>query len=262
MQITQLNLYPIKSTKAYTVNQAWVLPQGLNFDREFMITEDDGTFITARKEALLYRLSAFPTPMGVVVHLDNGERCFARYADFKQLQTSEVWGTHFASWVADEAVNQWLSNHFGRAVELRWIGEQSQRSVKNFEPHPMSFGDSNPILLVSEKSLAQVRQWSPVPVNTEQFRANIVIDGVEAFEEEQWRRIQIGEVTFSFAQCCTRCILITRNVQTLELDPKAEPFRTLKTHHTNENGKPIFGIHLVPENSGVIRVGDFVQLLD
>ena len=60
MQVTQLNLYPIKSTQAYRVEQAFVQPQGLNFDREFMITEPDGTFITARKDKVLYQLSAFP----------------------------------------------------------------------------------------------------------------------------------------------------------------------------------------------------------
>ncbi|WP_373766128.1 MOSC domain-containing protein [Glaesserella sp.] len=262
MKVTQLNVYPIKSTRAYRVDQAFVQPHGLNFDREFMITEADGTFITARKDAVLYRLSAMPISSGIVINADNGERCVAHYRDFIQCQLSEVWGTHFNSFVASDNVNQWLSGLFGREVQLRWLGVQSQRTVKGFEPHPMSFGDSNPLLLVSERSLKQVQQWSPVPVSMEQFRGNIVIDGTQPFEEETWRRIQIGEVIFTFSQCCTRCILITRDVQTLLLDPKAEPFRTLKQHHTNENGKPIFGIHLVPENSGVIRVGDSITLLD
>lgn len=54
MQVTQLNLYPIKSTQAYRVEQAFVQPQGLNFDREFMITEPDGTFITANNDVALF----------------------------------------------------------------------------------------------------------------------------------------------------------------------------------------------------------------
>lgn len=262
MQVTQLNLYPIKSTKAYPVSQAVVQPQGLNFDREFMITEPDGKFITARKEAELYRLSAFPISGGLYLQHDNGETCMVRYADFQQSQTSEVWGTHFPSLVASEAVNQWLSGFFEREVQLRWLGEQSQRTLNDTSQHPLSFADSNPILLVSEKSLEQVQQWAPVPVSLAQFRGNIVIDGEIPFEEEKWQRIQIGDVIFRFSQCCTRCILITRNPQTLELDSKSEPFRTLKNQHTNEQGKPIFGIHLIPENSGVIRLSDHVTLLD
>ncbi|MDO4698125.1 MAG: MOSC domain-containing protein [Pasteurellaceae bacterium] len=260
MIVTQLNLFPIKSTKAYQVEQAFVQPQGLNFDREFMITEPDGKFITARKDAVLYQLSAFPISTGLVIVDEQGEQAVALYQDFAKSEPSEVWGTQFPSWVANESVNQWLSQKFGRAVQLRWLGKKSQRTVANFGDNPLSFADSNPVLLVSQKSLEQVQKWSPVPVSMEQFRGNIVIDGSQAFEEELWRRVQIGSVKFTFAQCCTRCILITRNVQTLELDPTSEPFRTLKQQHTNENGKPIFGIHLVPENSGVIRVGDKVQV--
>ncbi len=53
-------------------------------------------------------------------------------------------------------------------------------------------------------------------------------------------------------------MMITRSLETLALDPSAEPFRTLKEKHTNEKGKPIFGIQLVPRNSGVIRKEDMV----
>lgn len=261
MQVTQLNLYPIKSTKAYGVSQAVVQPQGLNFDRELMITEPNGKFITARKDAELYRFSALPITGGVLIQHDSGERCVVRYADFKHHQESEVWGTNFPSWVAENAVNEWLSRLIGRDVQLRWIGEQSQRTLTPDSTHPLSFADSNPILLVSEKSLEQVQQWSPVPITLEQFRGNIVIDGNTPFEEEQWQRVKIGKVSFRVAQSCTRCILITRNPKTLNLDPSAEPFRTLKNQHTNSQGKPIFGIHLVPEESGVIYLGDDVTFL-
>lgn len=261
MKVIQLNLFPIKSTRAYTVEQAFVQPQGLNFDREFMITENNGTFITARKEKVLYQIAAFPISTGLVICFE-GEQCVAHYAGFKQQQTSEVWGSHFASWVADEQVNQWLSGIFQRPVQLRWLGEQSQRKLANSDDHPMSFGDSNPILLTSEKSLAQVQQWAPIEIEMGQFRANIVIDGENAFEEEQWKRLKIGEVEFEFARLCTRCMMITRDLHSLELDPQAEPFRTLKNQHTNEKGKPIFGIHLVPKNSGVIRLGDTISILE
>lgn len=268
MQLTQLNLFPIKSTRAYGVQQAFVQPQGLNFDREFMVTEPNGQFITARKDPILYCLSAFPMPTGVVICFDKGEekapfgdQCLALYRDFTDSQPSEVWGTTFSTKVANEAVNNWLSTKFGRPVQLRWLGENSQRTFAHFEETPLSFADSNPILLTSQKSLAQLQKWSPIAVSMEQFRANMVIDGRTAFEEEQWQRIQIGEVTFTVVQPCTRCVLITRNLHTLALDKNVEPFRTLKQHHTNEMGKPIFGVYLVPENRGVVRLGDPIILL-
>lgn len=262
MQVTELNLYPIKSTQAYQVSQAFIRPQGLHFDREFMLTETTGKFITARKDSSLYRLTAFPIPLGIVICDEKGEQCIALYRDFTHTQTSEVWGTHFLSWVAPKKVNSWLSQYIGREVQLRWIGEQGLRTVETFAKNPLSFADSNPILLTSECSLKQLNKWSPIAVSMAHFRSNIVINGHTPFEEEQWRRIQIGNVILQFAQHCTRCVLVTRNPHTLELDPNVEPFRTLKQHHTNEQGKPIFGIHLVPQNSGVIRCGDTVKVLE
>ncbi|MCK3654365.1 Fe-S protein [Pasteurellaceae bacterium Macca] len=262
MQVTELNLYPIKSTARYGVKQAFVQPQGLNFDREFMITDLDGKFMTARQDPELFRLSAFPLSTGLAIcHQQTGEPCLARYADFIYTQPSEVWGTVFPSFVASDEVNRWLSEKLGKSVQLRWLGESSARQVKGFEPTPMSFADSNPLLLVSQQSLAEVQRWSSVAVSLEQFRGNVVIDGVQPFEEEQWQGVKIGEVAFEVAQCCTRCILITRDLATLTLDPNAEPFRTLKQHHTNAQGKPIFGVHLVPKNSGIIRVGDVLTPL-
>lgn len=256
MQVTELNIYPIKSTQPTQVSQAFVEPKGLNFDREFMITEPDGKFITARKEAELYRLTAFPIATGLVITHTSGQKCLALYQDFIEEQSSEVWGTHFNAKVADKNVNQWLSGMLGREAQLRWLGSKSQRKVENFGENPLSFADSNPVTLMSLKSLEQVQQWSPIPIEMARFRPNIVIDGNIAFEEEQWEQIQVGEVLFTKSALCTRCVLITRNLSTLELDPQAEPFRTLKQKHTNDKGKPIFGIHLVPQNSGVIRVGD------
>lgn len=260
MQVTELNIYPIKSTLGMNVSQAFVEPKGLNFDREFMITELDGKFITARKEPELYRLTALPISIGVVIAHTSGQKCIALYQDFIQEQVSEVWGTQFNSRIAANSVNQWLSQILGREVQLRWLGEESQRKIVNFIHHPLSFADSNPVTLMSLKSLEQVQKWSPIPLEMARFRPNIVIDGKIAFEEEEWERIQIGEVSFTKSELCTRCMLITRDLKTLELDPKAEPFRTLKKQHSDERGKPVFGIHLIPQNSGVIRVGDIITI--
>lgn len=256
MKVTQLNIYPIKSTAPYRVEQGYVEPKGFNFDREFMLAEADGKFISARKDAVLYQLNVLPVSTGIVICHTSGQKCTAFYKDFVKEQKSEVWGARFDSLVAADNVNLWLSNLVGREVRLHWLGAESRRRVMNFAQQPLSFADSNPVSLMSEKSLAQVQAWSPIEISMARFRPNIVIDGMSAFEEENWQRIKIGEVVFVKSELCTRCIMITRNLETLELDSNAEPFRTLKKKHANEKGKPVFGIHLIPQNSGVIRVGD------
>lgn len=258
MQVTELNIYPIKSTLGTQLSQVFVEPKGMSFDREFMLTETDGKFITARKEIELYRLTAFPIASGIVITHTSGQKCVALYQDFVEEQHSEVWGSCFNTKVAAESVNRWFSEILGRDVQLRWLGVNSQRNEHHLK-YALSFADSNPVSLMSIKSLEQVQHWSPIPLEMARFRPNIVIDGDIAFEEEKWEWVQIGEVLFRKSALCTRCVLITRDLETLALDPKVEPLRTLKQHHCDERGKPIFGIHLEPQNSGVIRVGDLVE---
>lgn len=260
MRIQQLYLYPIKSTQAYQVSQALVQPQGLNFDREFMLTEVDGTFITARKDAELFLFSAFPIPSGLYVQHRQGDAIQVHYRDFAQQAQCEVWGNHFPSWIAPETVNQWFSAKMGREVQLRWLGENSQRYIKNTEQQ-VSFADGYPILLTAQTSLEAVQQHCEQPIQMQQFRPNIVIDGELPFAEQEWQKIQIGEVTFIHSKPCERCVLTTRNPHNAEMHPKMEPFRTLKKINPNEKGKPLFGINLIPLNSGVIYVGDEIQLL-
>lgn len=261
MHIQAIHLYPIKSTQAYGVSQAVVQPQGLNFDREFMLTEPDGKFITARKDAELYRFSAFPVPFGLLVEHQDGSQLTVRYQDFSRSQDCEVWGTEFSSLLANDEINQWFSEKMGRAVQLRWTGEQSQRRLKRFPDNALSFADGYPLLLTNDKSLEAVQNASQLPIKMSQFRPNIVIEGNVAFEEQHWEKIQIGKVTFLHTKPCERCVLTTRDPDTLQLEPQMEPFRSLKKINPNAEGKPLFGINLMPLNSGVIRVGDKIEVI-
>ena len=65
--------------------------------------------------------------------------------------------------------------------------------------------------------------------------------------------MQIGEVSFRFAEHCDRCVLTTVDAQTL--DGGKEPLRTLARHRQWDH-KTWFGVRLVPETTGVVRVGD------
>src|SRR5699024_1430411 len=233
------------------LQQAYVEPHGLNFDREFMLTDVNGKFITARKHGALYQLSAFPVAQGLIVRHCDGSQIVVRYRDFNVQESCEVWGTHFPSFVAPANINRWFSEKLQEEVVLRWLGEVDQRFVKKMPENSVSFADGYPLLLATQRSFDEVQAVCPTAISIDQFRANLVVTGEEAFAEEQWLKIKIGEVEFFHAKPSSRCILTTRNLQSGELDAKCEPFRTLKKMHTNADGEPLFGINLVPLNSGV-----------
>lgn len=94
------------------------------------------------------------------------------------------------------------------------------------------------------------------------FRPNLVISGVErAFAEDTWRRIKIGEVLFNVAKPCERCVMTTVE-QEKGVSSGKEPLKTLATFRLFEGyNSPIFGQNLIPEQEGVIRVGDHIEIL-
>lgn len=81
-----------------------------------MLAEADGKFISARKNAVLYQLSALLVSTGIVISYIGGQKYTVLYKDFVKEQKSEVWGAHFDSLVAADNVNLWISNIVGRGM--------------------------------------------------------------------------------------------------------------------------------------------------
>lgn len=261
-QVIALNIYPIKSTQAYSLQQSEISPQGLLFDRTFMLTELNGHFITARKDAELFKFKAIPSLDSLQVIHQDGSQVIVKTKDFITETECQVWNDQFNSLIAPAQINQWFSQKIGRPVQLRWLGEKSQRVIKKFPSNPLSFADAYPILLVSLASLDKLQQHCPTLLDIGQFRGNIVINGSIPFAEENWQKIQIGEVSFLHTKPSTRCILTARDPKTGELNSQLEPFRTLKKLNKNLQGEPVFGINLLPLNSGVVEVGDKITILE
>lgn len=118
-------------------------------------------------------------------------------------------GNHFTARVAPTAINQWLSGFFSRDVQLRWVGPQLTRRVKRHNAVPLGFADGYPYLLTNEASLRDLQQRCPAGVQMEQFRPNLVVSGVAAWEEDSWKVLRIGDVIFDVVKPCSRCIFTT-----------------------------------------------------
>ena len=96
----------------------------------------------------------------------------------------------------------------------------------------------------------------PGPLPVERFRANLVVDGDEPFAEDRWTRVVVGDVAFRIGKPVGRCVMATLDPVTLTT--AKEPTRTL-ARHRRIDGKVFFAVHLVPETSGRISVGDAVR---
>jgi uncharacterized protein YcbX/ferredoxin len=236
---------------------------GLAFDRVFMVTQPDGTFITARQFPQMVRFLPSPLTDGLHLTAPDGSSAVIRFADFSpDAAPTEVWGNHFTALIAPAAINQWLSGFFDREVQLRWVGTNPTRRVKRHEEVPLSFADGFPYLLTNEASLRDLQQRCPASVQMEQFRPNLVVTGAQAWEEDSWKVVRIGDVVFDVVKPCSRCIFTTVSPERGQKHPTGEPLATLQKFRTaQDNGDVDFGQNLIARNSGVIRTGDEVAVL-
>ncbi len=65
--LTRLFIHPVKSMRGIGLTHALADVSGLAFDRIFMVTEPDGTFITARQVPQMVRFT--PSPVHDGLHL-------------------------------------------------------------------------------------------------------------------------------------------------------------------------------------------------
>ena len=123
----------------------------------------------------------------------------------------------------------------------------------------VSFADGYPALLASEASLADLNSRLAAPVPMNRFRPNLVVDGTEAFAEDGWSRIRIGEVVFRVVKPCDRCVVTTIDQKTGKAGK--EPLRTL-SRYRKKDGKVYFAQNLIPDAPGTLRRGDPVEVLE
>lgn len=110
--LTRLFIHPVKSMRGIGLTHTLADVSGLAFDRIFMITEPDGTFITARQFPLMVRFTPSPVHDGLHLTAPDGSSAYVRFADFAtQDAPTEVWGTHFTARIAarrDQQMAKWI----------------------------------------------------------------------------------------------------------------------------------------------------------
>jgi hypothetical protein len=266
MRITALHTYPVKGCHRIDHDEARVEPQGLAGDRRWIVVDPDGVGITQRTVAALSLLRVAPAPGGITLSAPGmPDRHVPEPAD-GPAQAVRVF-THkppAPARIADDG--GWTATFLGRAARLAWQADTAGRPVQNNarEGDRVSFADGYPMLVTSTASLSAVNDWlveageEPVPMN--RFRPNLVVSGAPPWAEDDWlgRRLRVGDVTVRAAKACDRCLVTTIDQDTG--DKGQQPLKILGRHRRFPGGL-LFGVNLIPDGTGVIRVGDRVTPL-
>ncbi len=264
IQLTGLYQYPIKSIAGLSLNRTSVEPFGLAGDRCMMLVDAQGKFISQRKHPQLAMIKINQLQQALSLkHASVGELQLDASVFTKNQKEVEVWGDLCKAFVANEQTNQWFSRYLNQTVYLvQYDFNQPRKSDIKYSQQGdvVSFADGFPILLISKSSLNDLNSRLDKPVSMQNFRPNIVIDGCDAFAEDEWKKIKIGDLTFDLVKQCSRCVLTTVDPSTGKKNQEGQPLRTLSKYRRNQNGV-MFGMNLIARDIGEISIGDLVQVI-
>ena len=261
--LSSISIYPVKSLKGLTLSGAFVGDHGLEFDRRFMLSDEDGNLLSARELPELLLFQVLLREDGLEIVAPDGDHLTVRVPElFQNYRQVVVWGDEINAQRCGPTADEWFSEKLNLDCELLYFGEQSERFTSRRPDKAVAFSDGYPLLLISEESLNDLNQRSQSTIGIDQFRTNLVINGCDTFAEDGWKRIRIGEVEFEIVKPCSRCVMTTYDSQTAQTLPYGEPLQTLAKYRRGEDGEVYFGQNLVALNSGYIRNGDSVEILE
>ena len=218
--VTDLITYPVKSCAGIALLEANVTPRGLHLDRDFMVVDDEGTFVSQRTvpqlalvtpslRAVSFALTA-PGMEPIEVPYELGEGVHPRI-------DCTVHGREVVGQLAGEAFDEWFTSFLprykqNRRFRLVRVCEDAPRFIKDRyqleqATNQVGFADGNSMLLANERSLAQLNTLLEDPVPMNRFRPNIVVNGPDLgpYEEDSWSQLEIGPMTAFVVKACDRC---------------------------------------------------------
>ena len=266
-RITHLFHYPVKSCARLSVNSVVIDALGIAGDRRWMVVRaDDGRFLSQREYPGMAVIRPELTLDDLILTApDISDLAVSRHEHDLALRNATVWG--FSGIAEDEGdlAAAWVTAALGVSCRLVRAGATWDRPVNPEFARPadrVGFADGYPVLLSSAASLRDLNRKLSNPVPMERFRPNIVIDGdgLTAWAEDNWSRLQVvgSPLSFRVAKPCDRCGVITVDQPTGERQGP-EPLQTLASFRRDASGKVLFAVNLIPDGGGAapgLRVGD------
>ncbi|QTR53647.1 MOSC domain-containing protein [Thiothrix unzii] len=275
--ISSLHIYPVKSLQGIALSDAVLTMQGLAFDRQWMLVDAAGKFVTQRQMPALARISTRLTaeclvlehaglpPLSIPLVPMPDNRCAVTVWRDTCMGCDE--GAAASHWLT-QAVGQWQGG------DLRLV-RFAPEGVRPVDPAYMdgdsadtAFSDGYPFLIVSEASLAAVNVQllanGAEAVPMARFRPNIVLSGMSAFGENDCKTFTATDASYRFTlrKPCQRCKTTTVDQRTGVIANPKEPLRTLTAMNPYPHlSGAYFGQNatLTLGHGVVIKVGDQVQ---
>ncbi|CRM20006.1 hypothetical protein H097_23534 [Pseudomonas sp. FH4] len=267
LRLSALYRYPLKSGKAETLAHIGLDKLGLDGDRRWMLVDEaSGRFLTQRAVAQMSQLSALWSASGGLTLSGTGRPTLevALPGADAELRGVTIWRDTLRVPDAGDEAARWVSDFIGKPTRLVQVPlERARTTAAGYgkDDDQVAFADGFPLLLIGQASLDDLSQRIGRPMEMLRFRPNLVIEGSEAFAEDGWKRIRIGDVELRVVKSCSRCILTTIDPATGERSADRQPLATLETYRKEPDGV-MFGQNLVNDGVGRLEIGMPVTILE
>jgi uncharacterized protein YcbX len=271
--LSQLLLYPIKSCAGMSVQEATLLESGLAaqgvHDREWMLVTEEGQFLTQREYPRMALIRPRPDGGNLRVSAPGmGDLLLPRaWQEDAPTRRVQIWDDLVRAADCGEVAADWFTEALDTRATIRLVRFHHDvvrpTSVKwtNGLPSQTRFADGYPLLLIGQSSLddlnARLEAAGRAALPMDRFRPNLVVEGMEAFEEDYLALLSTGAAEIRPVKPCARCPIPSIDQATGV--PGPDPLDILQTYRANPrmDGAVCMGMNcIVSAGAGsVLRVG-------
>jgi uncharacterized protein len=279
--VTGLVTYPIKSCAGVELRESPVTQKGLALDRELMLIDEDGDFLSQRKVpelALIVPRVGEGRLTVTAPRMDTLEIELELEPDDTRLVTATLHGKPVSGQLLEDGVSEWFSaflpSYRGqrrfRVLQVRddvprYISDRYRRGAAS---NRVGFADGSAMLLASVPSLAELNSLMADPVPMNRFRPNIVVDGpdLDPYEEDHWTELRIGTLRAFVTKPSDRCVTTDVDQSTAVTGKAVRRALTARrgVNAYDESNSGVFfaqNLNHLFEPGAKVRVGDVVEIV-
>ncbi len=282
--------YPVKSLGGDTLESAHVHESGIAGDRGWTAVDTEtGDMCSAKRVPRLLNLSARyqHEPIDGIAYQEDIPPVVIEFPDGREIDTLDEQSAA-------------MSDFLGRSIRLhpleppenrdhyRMSSPQSEEQIARllgvkpgedpldmgeYDPAlleflmeysaiPGTYYDAFPLHMITTASLEHMREISSQDFDIQRFRPNLLIEtapGVEGMAEFDWvgKSLKIGDVVLKVESRTLRCSMPSREQQHCGLERNPKIAKSLY-----ENTNRFLGVNLAVEQTGLLRSGSDIELVD
>ena len=264
VSIAGLYVHPVKSCARIEVDRAVVTETGLEWDRQWMVVDEAGEFVSQREEPRLALVRPTLRASDLVLRAPGMLALHLALDAIEHEATVRVWSDTVRAGDMGDLAAQWFSDFLRKPVRLARFDPEVQRPSDGRwtggAPAFTAFADAFALLAVSAASLAELNRRLTArggqPVQSDRFRPNLVLDGLDSHEEDWIERIAFdtddGPVVLRLVKPCARCSIPDVDPQRGEPDHAVGAELASYRADPRLDGKVTFGMNAIVEQ-GVDR---------